>query len=70
MFFFVVKCAPFLFKIEKDLNIDDYKSKSTWKWENSFLNTFEHICLKRVFRLKIMNFENVFLIKVIHFCVI
>ncbi len=27
---------------EKDLNIDDYKSKSTWKWENSFKNTFEH----------------------------
>jgi hypothetical protein len=27
-FFFLIKCAPFLFKIEEDLNIDDYKKKS------------------------------------------
>jgi hypothetical protein len=29
MSFFFIKCAPFLFKIEEDLNIDDYKSKGT-----------------------------------------
>jgi hypothetical protein len=28
-FFFLIKCAPFLFKIEEDLNIDDYKRKIT-----------------------------------------
>jgi hypothetical protein len=27
--FSLIKCAPFLFKIEEDFNIDDYKSKST-----------------------------------------
>jgi len=27
--FLKIKCAPFLLKIEKDLNIDDYKSKGT-----------------------------------------
>jgi hypothetical protein len=26
-FFFLITCAPFLFKIEEDLNIDDYKRK-------------------------------------------
>jgi hypothetical protein len=39
-FFFFITCALVLFKIEKDFNIDDYKIKSTWKWENSFLNIF------------------------------
>jgi hypothetical protein len=27
-FFFLIKCAPFLFKIEEDFNIDDYKENS------------------------------------------
>jgi hypothetical protein len=29
MFFLFIKCAPYILKIEKDLNIDDYKSKGT-----------------------------------------
>jgi hypothetical protein len=28
-FFFFIKCASFLFKIEEDFNIDDYKIKIT-----------------------------------------
>jgi hypothetical protein len=39
--FFLIKCEPFLLKIEKELNIDDYKSKSTWNWEISFENAFD-----------------------------
>jgi hypothetical protein len=27
--FFLIKCAPFLFKIEEDFNIDDYENKRT-----------------------------------------
>ncbi len=68
--FFSTKCAPFLLKIGEDFNIDNLKAKGTWIDEIIFithLNTFgSNVCLT----LKIMDFENVFLIKVVHIYVI
>jgi hypothetical protein len=30
--FFLIKCAPFLFKIGEGINVDDYNRKNTWNW--------------------------------------
>ncbi len=54
--FFSTKCAPFLFKIEKDFNIDDQKGKRTSTNENEFYNPFEYIWLKSVFDLENYGF--------------
>ncbi len=61
---FFTKCPPFLLKIKEDFNIDDYEGKRAWIDEVFFkthLNTFGS---KSV--LKIMDFENVPWIKVVH----
>jgi hypothetical protein len=65
-FFFSNKCGPFLLKIGKDFNIDDYKGKRTWIDKKMIYNQFEHIWFKHVFDLKIYGFWNCGLNKVIH----
>jgi hypothetical protein len=64
---FFSECAPFLLKIEKDVNIDDYKRKKVEIVQIHFkihLNIF----VSNVFlTLKIMNFENVSLTKLFIF---
>jgi hypothetical protein len=67
MSFFYSKCAQFLVKIGKDLNIEDQKSKKIEIDEIYFYHTFDFNVL---LALKIMNFENVTLTKIIHFYVI
>ncbi len=64
MSFFYSKCAQFLVKIGKDLNIEDQKSKKIEIDEIYFYHTFDFNVL---LALKIMNFENVTLTKIIHF---
>jgi len=62
--FFVIKCAPFFYKIEEDLNINDYERKTIGEIHlNAFVSNI-------LLTLKILNFENVSLTKVIHFYVI
>jgi hypothetical protein len=56
-----------LFKIGKDLNIENQKSKKIEIGEIHFYNIFGFNVL---LALKIMNFENVTLTKIIHFYVI
>jgi hypothetical protein len=69
MSFFSTKCASVLLKIENDFNIDNLKGKSTWI--DKFLkNRFEHIWLKNTFDFENMDWENMFLTKVIHVYVI
>jgi len=46
--FFPTKCSPFLLKIGKDFNIDDFKGKSTWLMKKNYiknLNTFDFKCV-------------------------
>ncbi len=57
-------------KIEGDLNNDDYKNRSSWNWNFSFWNTFEHICFKCVFDLKNYEIWKCVFKKIIHFFVI
>ncbi len=49
---FIIKCAPFLFKIEEDFSIDDFLFKSL---EIGRILFNEHICFKCVFDLE--NYE-------------
>jgi len=67
IYLFFTKCAPFFLKIEKDFNIDDYKAKRTWTNENCLYNQFGSNVL---LTLKIMDFENAALTKVVHIYVI
>jgi hypothetical protein len=70
MSFLFIKCAPFIFKIEKDLNIDDYKSKAL-EIHKILLKTHLNIFVSNfVFDLENYEFENLSLTKVIHLCVI
>jgi len=68
MHFFIIKCAQFLFKIGDNINIEDLKKLKRVKLiKKTDLNAFiSNVHLT----LKIMKFENVFLIKFIHFYVI
>ncbi len=66
-FFFLNKCGPFLLKIGKDFNIDDYKGKRTWidkKWFITNLSTFGS---NMFLTLKFMDFEIVALTKLFIF---
>jgi hypothetical protein len=57
MSFLFIKCAPFIFKIEKDLNIDDYKSKAL-EIHKILLKTHLNIFVSNLFlALKIMNLK-------------
>jgi hypothetical protein len=70
MSLFFTKCAPFLLKIGEDFNIDDLKGKRTWindVFKITNLNTFNS---NMFLTLKIMDFENVALTKVVHIYVI
>ncbi len=69
MSFFSTYCAPFLLKIEKNLNID-YKGKRTSTDENCFKTHLNTCGSKVLLTLKNMDFENVHLTKVNHIYVI
>jgi len=54
--FFLIKCAPFLFKIEDDLNIDDYEGKKKLELVEFIFITHLNAFGSNVFlALKIMN---------------
>jgi len=57
MFFFFIKCAPFILKIEEALNIDDIKIKAL-EIDKLHLKMNLNIFVSNVLlTLKIMNFE-------------
>jgi len=57
MFFFFIKCAPFILKIEEALNIDDIKIKA-FEIDKLHLKMNLNIFVSNVLlTLKIMNFE-------------
>jgi len=68
--FLFTKCAPFLLKIGKDFNIDDWKGKMTWIDDFFFITHLSTFGLKVILTLKFMDFENVPFIKVFHIYVI
>jgi hypothetical protein len=55
-FFSSTKCSPFLLKIGKDFNIDDYKYKRIGINESYSNNQFEHIWFKHAFDLENYGF--------------
>jgi hypothetical protein len=64
-------CALFLLKIGKDFNIDYQKGEWNWIDENyCFITNLNIFGSKVLLTLKIMDFENVFLTKIIHVHVI
>ncbi len=68
--FFPIKCAPLLLKIEEDFNIDDYKGKRTWLMKIVYITNLSTFGSNVLLTLKIMNFENVALTKVIQIYVV
>jgi hypothetical protein len=72
MSFFLIKCAPFLLKskLKGILTIMIIKTKALEISKNHFETHLNIFVSNVLLTIKIMNFENVFLIKVIHFCVI
>jgi hypothetical protein len=67
---FSTKCAPFLLKIGKDFNIDDQKAKGPELMKIVFITHLNTFGSKVFLTLKIMDFENVALTKVVHIYVI
>jgi hypothetical protein len=68
--YFFTKCAPFILEIEEDFNIDDYKGKRTWINEFFYITNLSTFGSNVLLTLKIMDFENVALTKVVHIYVI
>ncbi len=67
---FLTKCAPFILKIEEDFNIDDYKCKKTWITSFFYITNLSTFGSNVLLTLKIMDFENVALTKVVPIYVI
>jgi hypothetical protein len=69
MSFLKTKCTPFLLKIRKDFNIDDYKGKRAKGFELmiiSFITDLNTFGSKMFLTLKIMDLKNVPLTKAIY----
>ncbi len=64
--FFYTKFVPFLLKIREDFKIDDYKGKGLELMKIVFITLLSTFGSKVLLILKIMGFENVPLIKVVH----
>jgi len=69
-FFFSTKCAPFLLKIGADFYIDVWKEKEFELLKIVFITHLSNFSSKVFLSLKIMDFENVTLTKVVHTYVI
>jgi hypothetical protein len=67
---FIIKCAPFIFKLNFFLALMIKRTKVIEIGEIPFYNTFECIWFKCPFGFKIMNFEFVTWQKVTHFYVV
>ncbi len=70
MFLFFTKCAPFLLKIRKILILMIKKAKGLELIKKTFITHLNAFDSKMFLTLKIMDFENVVLTKVVHICVI
>jgi hypothetical protein len=67
--FFSNKCAPFFLKIGKDFSIDDKRAKGLELMKIIFITHLSTFGSKMLLTLKILDFENVALTKVVHiFC--
>jgi hypothetical protein len=66
MSFFSIKCAPFLLNIGEDFNIDDRRAKGLELMKIIFITHSNTFGFKMFLTLKIIDFENVVLTKVVH----
>ncbi len=64
--FFSTNCAQLLLKVRDDFNIDVYKGKKSWMDDFFFITNFNTFGSNVLLTLKIIDFENMTLTKVVH----